>query len=352
MEVTAYPPHSTPPASKHRLSGLSLAVGLVLCVCVLRYYVTQYVLTHFGFVWRLIASIPFLRQYADRFVIEAVAHQLQFPLPLSTVAPYTTLESFTDRAYFNRILPPKPPTSPLPDSQDVTSLLFKRPATGYPQDDYSNFLFASFAQWFVDQFLMTDPTNPLKQYSQNVIDLCTVYGDTPEAQQVLRARVGGRLKSQRIRGEEYPLFLTEASRPVLLTPALERLIVQAMGSSAKKVDWSKLFAIGHVRMNLTPGCLCFALLWFREHNRVADLVQQSHPLWDSEQVYQTARNVCVVEVMKVALEEYVINHIAYKLQYPLRFHPEVLYNTEWYWNNQRIFIEFDALYRSHSPCIQ
>ena len=73
--------------------------------------------THFGF--RLAVSSPASRllQYADRFVIEAVAQQLQFPLPLSTAAPYTTLDSFTEPLLLHRILPPKPPTSQLPDSQ-------------------------------------------------------------------------------------------------------------------------------------------------------------------------------------------------------------------------------------------
>ena len=321
----------------------------MLYVLPVRYYATQYVLTHFGFVWRLIASIPFLRQYADRFVIEAVAQQLQFPLPLSTAAPYTTLDSFTDHSYFNRILPPKPPTSQLPDSQDVANLLFKRPAAaGYQQDDYSNFLFLSFAQWFVDQFLMTDPTDPVKQTSNNTINLCTVYGDTADVERLLRSPTGGRLKSQRIRGDEFPPFINDESKPVLLSAALEKAITQALGASSRKVDWTRLFAIGHVRMNLTPGCLCFALLFFREHNRVADLLRHAHPTWDDEQLFQTAKNVCVVEVMKIGVIDYVINHIAWKLQYPLRFHPEVLFNTQWCYNNQRIFIEFDHLYRWHA----
>ena len=193
----------------------------------------------------------------------------------------------------------------------IVDALFTRPATssGFDLDTYSNFLFASFAQWFVDQFLMTDPTNDVKQYSQNVINLCTVYGDTPAVELLLRASTGGRLRSQRIRGEEYPPFITDQTKPILITAALERVIERATGSSARKMDWTKLFAIGHVRMNLTPGCLAFALLFFREHNRVADLIQAAQPHWQSEQVYQTAKNVCIVEVMRVAMVDYVINHI-------------------------------------------
>ena len=313
-----------------------------------RYYATQYVLTHFGFLWRFIASVPYLRNYADRFVIEQVAQQLQFPLPLSTIKPYTTMDSFTDHTYFNRILPPKPPTNKQPDSQQLVDLLLARPPTAYQPDDYSNFLFISFAQWFVDQFLMTNPTNPIKQYSRNVINLCTVYGDSLEVETLLRARAGGRLQSQRIRSEEYPPYITDETKPLLITSDLERVIERAMGTSGRKVDWTKLFAIGHVRMNLTAGCMCFALLFFREHNRVADLIQQAHPLWDNDQVFHTAKNVCIVEVMKIGIDDYVVGHIAAKLQYPLRFHPEVLFDTEWYWNSQRIFIEFDHLYRWHA----
>ena len=316
-----------------------------------RYYATQYVLTHFRWLWRFIASVPFLRKYADRFVIESVAKQLQFPLALSTAANYTGMNSFTDHSYFNRVLPERQPSSPLPRLEEVRDLLFKRPIAGYQQDDYSNFLFLSFAQWFVDQFLMSDPSNPVKQYSQNVINLCTVYGDTAEVEALLRADSGGRLKSQRIRGEEFPPSITEKTKPLLISADLERLIAQAMGAtpaSGKRLDWTKLFAIGHPRMNLTPGCLTFALIWFREHNRLADLIQQQHPSWDNDRVFQTAKNVCIVEVLKVGTEDYIVNHIAYKLQYPLRFHPETLWHTEWYYNNQRIFLEFCHLYRWHA----
>ena len=195
---------------------------------------------------------------------------------------------------------------------------------------------------------MTDPTDPVKQTSNNTINLCTVYGDTADVERLLRSRTGGRLKSQRIRGDEFPPFINDESKPVLLSAALEKAITQALGASSRKVDWTRLFAIGHVRMNLTPGCLCFALLFFREHNRVADLLRHAHPTWDDEQLFQTAKNVCVVEVMKIGVIDYVINHIAWKLQYPLRFHPEVLFNTQWCYNNQRIFIEFDHLYRWHA----
>jgi prostaglandin-endoperoxide synthase 2 len=195
-----------------------------------------------------------------------------------------------------------------------------------------------------------DPTDPstkhnyVKQYSENLISLATVYGDRPDQQKVLRSHNGGRLASQRINGEEYPLYLNDKTIPILVAPALKQLVE----AGPVKVDWHKMFALGHVRMNIQPGSLIFAIIFLREHDLVADILQRQKPTWDDERLFQTARNICVIEVMKIAVEDYVVDHIAFKLKYPLKFRPQVLFNSDWYYGNYRFAIEFNHLYRWHS----
>jgi prostaglandin-endoperoxide synthase 2 len=280
----------------------------------------------------------------DRIVINSIAKYVNFPLAYSTNFAYTTIETFTDRVYFNRILPPSDKLNKLPLLNDVVEKLFKRRIDNVT-DDNSTFLFASFAQWFIDQVLMTDANDGLKQdiNNKNVINLCTVYGDTKDAENILRSYNGGTLKSQLINGEEYPLYINNESEKILINDELKKTL--------KKIDPSnlnKLFAIGHARMNITPGTLIFAIIFFREHNRICKILQKYNRSWDDERLYQTSRNILIVIMCKIVMEDYIVGHIAYKLKYPLKFRPKINFDTKWYYGSQRVFIEFNHLYRWHS----
>src|SRR5438105_7537051 len=71
---------------------------------------------------------------------------------------------------------------------------------------------------------------------------------------------------------------------------------------------AKLFAVGGDRVNATPQVSMMNVLFLREHNRLAALIEQHHPDWDDERVFQTARNILIVMFIKIVVEEY-INHI-------------------------------------------
>jgi prostaglandin-endoperoxide synthase 2 len=94
---------------------------------------------------------------------------------LSTLAPYTSWSSLTDRSYDARHLPPREIPA-LPPAEEVAEL-FRAPRRG--------------------------PAVP----QVNEIDLLPVYGVRPSRTEQLRAHDGGRLKSQNLDGAEFPLYL-------------------------------------------------------------------------------------------------------------------------------------------------
>jgi prostaglandin-endoperoxide synthase 2 len=87
------------------------------------------------------------------------------------------------------------------------------------------------------------------------------------------------------------------------------------------------------------------VLFVREHNRIARSLSRANPGWDDERLFQTARNILTVILIKIVVEEY-INHISpYLLK--LLADPTGFRNPRWYRQNW-MSIEFNLLYRWHS----
>jgi prostaglandin-endoperoxide synthase 2 len=86
-------------------------------------------------------------------------------------------------------------------------------------------------------------------------------------------------------------------------------------------------------------------LFLREHNRLCAMLEESHPEWDDERVFQTARNINIAQLIKIVVEEY-INHIS-PYYFKLRADPSVCWHADWYRANW-IAVEFNLLYRWHS----
>jgi hypothetical protein len=108
------------------------------------------------------------------------------------------------------------------------------------------------------------------------------------------------------------------------------------------------FALANDRGNSTPAFVMMTILMLREHNRIAGLLEQKYrgDGWDDERIFQTTRNIMIVIVLKIVVEEY-INHITpshFKLflDPPGAFRPR-----KWKWTNW-MAVEFNILYRWHS----
>ena len=293
----------------------------------------------------LIDGWAWLHGEASAVVVnEAVGTTRTRPHPFSTASDYTSWKSLTDRTYLARHLPACEQPADLPTVQEVTAL-FRRPATGAVLSRKSTCLFPAFAQYLTDGFLRTNPDHRDRTTSTHDIDLCPLYGRTPEQTAILRSGQGGHLRSQFIGEEEYPPFLF--TRDGLQMEAAFAGLDPPAGINQQQVPperLASLFAIGGDRANSTPFTAMLNTLLLREHNRIADELARQYG-WDDERLFQTARNVVIAVFIKIVVEQY-INHIT-PLPFSLKADPSVAYKAAWNRPNW-MTVEFSLVYRWHS----
>ena len=297
-----------------------------------------------------VKAFPGLAGPVGRYVINRYAHAAPArPRPFSlAVDGYTSWQTLTDTGYSGRHLPVCSDAyqSRLPGEEAVVDLFM---ADGPRQAADTSLLFPFFAQWFTDSFLRTHPSDFRRNQSNHGIDLCQIYGMDARAARMLRAGEGGRLKSALRGGEEYgvPLFREEGGRAVLraefedlYTPENFSRVFDRLDDAAKLLT----VAVGLEHGNSTLGNLLMNTLFLREHNRLAALLSDAHPGWDDDRVFETARNVGIVQLLKIVLEDY-IRHIA-DPELPLVVTPGFGERESWYRPNW-IAVEFNLLYRWH-----
>jgi prostaglandin-endoperoxide synthase 2 len=306
-----------------------------------------FILTHFHGFWDLVQRIGSLRSSLNTLMINIAVLKIRpRPYALSTRFPYTSWESLTDRTYSSRHLPPVTrKEGDLPPVEDVVAL-FRRPKGLMKPSGKSTVLFPYFAQWFTDGFLRTSYVDPLKNTSNHDIDLSNLYGLRREFTEILRSHRDGKLRSQIINGEEYPAYYSEDGRPagefagLSMTPLLP-VFEQQLGRAP--LD-TALFATGGDRVNSQVGFLAMNVLFLREHNRICDVLGDEAGLRDDEQLFQVARNVLIVLLLKIVIEQY-INHIA-PYDFKFRLQPGCFERQRWYRQNW-MAVEFNLLYRWH-----
>lgn len=306
----------------------------------------SYVLTHLKGFWDLVQSNNSLKRRINKFLINSAIYKSKTrPYPLSTLAEYTSWDSLTDRTWSGRHLPPvNVDENKLPSLEELKELFLRKGDTILSSK--STLLFPYFAQWFTDGFLRTDRTNNLKNTSNHEIDVSPLYGLNKKMTDILRSHQGGKFKSQMINGEEYSPYyfengvVKEEFKSLFKSP--DEVLPKSELEPAKK---EKLFAMGKERGNVQIGYVMMNTLFLREHNRICDVLAAHYSDWDDERLFQTARNIVIVLLIKIVLEEY-INHIApYHFKFivdPLSFTNEKWYRQNW------MTVEFNLLYRWHS----
>ena len=328
-----------------------------------------FALTRFRWLWRLIQAIAPLAKFTNKTLINGAIYALPtrpYPHSLMTLEThipgtthpknqdtYTSWDSLTDRTYLGRHLPPdekfNAPAS-VPDLEQLKVLFEKqKDANGESvtrDSQKSTLLFPYWVQWFTDGFLRVAHHNKLKNTSNHHIDLSPVYGLTPQTTHKLRTFKGGKLKSQIIGDEEYPLYVYEDAAAGRFKAEFQGLYQPL--HDEEKLDLqrkSKLFAMGVERANVQVGYVMLNVLCLREHNQLCDKLAQRYPDWDDERLFQTARNILIAEIMKIIVEEY-INHIT-PYHFNLFVDPSAFTHEKWFRTNW-MTLEFSLVYRWHS----
>lgn len=304
------------------------------------------------------------RKLGTKLVVNKYAYSTQCrPRALSMAGDYTTWPGLTDRRFSGRhlCLEDDEPEPNQPDLDQVVALFERH--TFRPAKDTS-ILFPFFAQWFTDSFLRTkweagEPRQFRENESNHEIDLCQIYGTSEIQTRMLRALQGGRLETQVINGEEWPARLFDDQHELRAKyrhvpekseaePGLPGLYTKSnldrVTSGWTDEDKANAFAVGLEHGNSTLGNAVMNTLFVREHNRTADLIAAAHPEWDDERVFQTARNVATVVLLKIVIGDYIV-HIS-PIEFPLSIVPGMAEKEGWYRTNW-IPIEFALLYRWH-----
>ena len=309
--------------------------------------IVEFLVTRWRWFFRILRHIGPVDRFLNRLVITAqIGRVVPRPNPLSTMEKYTSWSSLTDRTWSGRYLPP---TIRLEEpSVDEVAALFRRDDDEIALCPKSTVLFTSFAQWFVDGFLRTQrQTNPKverdtrRNESGHDLDLAQLYGLDAKATNVLRARCGGRLASRKINGEEFPPYLCKGG--VIRSWYKDVLPVPIGFEEMGPADRDQLFAMGTDVHSI--GFTAFNVLFLREHNKIAAALERDHPTWDDERLFQTARIILLVVLMKIIVEDY-INHIAasyFQFRFPA---PATFAKAAWFRQNW-MAIEFNLLYRWH-----
>ncbi|XP_026292684.2 uncharacterized protein LOC113217054 [Frankliniella occidentalis] len=127
------------------------------------------------------------------------------------------------------------------------------------------------------------------------IDGSFMYGSDPCTARSLRALSGGRLN-------------------VTLHPAgrgLKPLLPQIDNHPECKAPSGHCFFAGDPRSSEQPGLTVMHTLWLREHNHVAERLQQLNPHWADETLYQEARRVVTAQFQHIAFNEFLPRILGY-----------------------------------------
>jgi prostaglandin-endoperoxide synthase 2 len=277
---------------------------------------------------------------------------------------YIVWTGLVDRRYTGRHLPPAPRSyaDRLPPLERVLALYARKQKNGQEQSIHStncSALLAFFAQWFTDSFLRKDQKDERLNTSNHEIDLCEIYGLDAETARSLRTLQGGKLKVSGdgrfparlydARGEVNPDFkdLTYV-KPYLGRATLEDITLGSLDVTGAERDRRKLglYATGLERGNSTILYTAISTIFIREHNRLCDdVLAPAHPDWNDERLFQTARNINIVMLLHLTINEY-INQLA---QPPIKVKLDRPWAEKEHWYRaNRIAIEFNLLYRWHS----
>jgi peroxidase len=155
----------------------------------------------------------------------------------------------------------------------------------------------TFARSVYDPSTGTSTRNPRQQVNAvtSFLDLSQVYGSSAALADALRTHVGGQLKTS-------PGNMLPYDNSTYFTP--DQLALINMANDAHAVPTQNLFVTGDVRGNENVELTALQTLFVRNHNSIAAELQQLHPTWTDEQLYQEARKLNIAMYQAITYNAY------------------------------------------------
>ncbi|XP_022707611.1 peroxidase-like isoform X2 [Varroa jacobsoni] len=120
------------------------------------------------------------------------------------------------------------------------------------------------------------------------IDASQIYGSSDDDNNRLRAKVKGLLKYQVVNNRQM--------LPRSFHPDDDRCSIPSAGQFC--------FRAGDERVNEQPGLTALHLIWLRQHNLVAQKLNEVNPHWDDERLFQEARRIITAQWQHIVYHEW------------------------------------------------
>src|SRR5262249_12979976 len=104
---------------------------------------------------------------------------------------------------------------------------------------------------------------------------------------------------------ERGLSYVRGGRAPLWEAALEKSLPGTISDPSRR---DAMYASGLDRGSSTIAYSAFNTIFLREHNRIADILATANPLWDDDQLFETARLINIRQLLNVVVNDY-IRHI-------------------------------------------
>jgi hypothetical protein len=148
----------------------------------------------------------------------------------------------------------------------------------------------------------TSTSNPRQQINAvtSFLDLSQVYGSDAATAAALRTGSGGQLKTS-------PGRLLPYDNATYFTAQQLTAINKSVGGMQNEgpLPTSSLFVTGDSRGNENLELTALQTLFVRNHNLIASELQQEHPSWSDEQLYQEARKINIAEYQSIIYNEWI-----------------------------------------------
>nr|BAM76968.1 dual oxidase [Penaeus japonicus] len=120
-------------------------------------------------------------------------------------------------------------------------------------------------------------------------------------------------------------FKTDPDDPSLPPRNVERIPMENNPTPhvLKILSPERMFLLGDQRTNQNPALLAFGILFFRWHNEQARRIQEQHPDWRDEEVFQKARRIVTAHLQNIIMYEFLPAFIGEEIPPYDRYRPDI-----------------------------